>query len=68
MLTVPMNVDLMKIITAYFVNIFQREQTSVKYLTPNYDVESINNRPDAFNTSKATLFRIKHQIDLIEGN
>ncbi|KHO12778.1 hypothetical protein OA78_1242 [Latilactobacillus curvatus] len=23
---------------------------------------------DAFNTSKATLFRIKHQIDLIEGN
>ncbi|MEJ1294171.1 hypothetical protein QY895_11900 [Latilactobacillus sakei] len=42
----------------------------------NYRIRQLkrNRRPkmsfskDAFNTSKATLFRIKHQIDLIEGN
>lgn len=33
-----------------------------------YKKHSIKETTSAFNTSKATLFRIKHQIDLIEGN
>lgn len=67
MLTVPMNVDLMKIITAYFENIFQREQTSVKYLTPNYAVESINNRPrKVLNWQTAnTTFKLESTLNLV---